>query len=269
MTSESDEPIKTKKDKSQGKTLEKEKGRSELRETLSTVVWALGLAFILRTFLFQPFHIPSGSMEPGLIKGDYIITTKYSLGYGKYAATPIPFPVKTGRLFERKPSRGDVIVFRPQGIDKNYIKRLVGFPGDEIQMIDGRLHINRSIVPTQNLGSAQRRHENGTEETADILEERFVDGSTHQIFDIDKLGKADNTETFIVPAGHYFFMGDNRDRSADSRVPVSFNGAGYVPTENLMGKARIVLLSVNENFSILKPWTWFNMRKNRFFKAIK
>ena len=95
------------------------KERSELREILTTLVWALGLALLLRTFLFQPFHIPSGSMEPGLVKGDYIITTKYSLGYGKYAATPIPFPVKSGRLFERKPTRGDVIVFRPDDLNKN------------------------------------------------------------------------------------------------------------------------------------------------------
>jgi len=265
MSNINEDKSKSDKDNSSEET----KGRSELRETITTLVWALGLAFLLRTFLFQPFHIPSGSMEPGLVKGDYIITTKYSLGYGQFAATPIPFPVKSGRLFERKPTRGDVIVFRPDGLNKNYIKRLVGLPGDEIQMIDGRLHINREIVPVKNLGSETRLNEFGNEESAEVLEENFTDGSTHKIYDVLKSGNSDNTETFTVPAGHYFFMGDNRDRSADSRVPVGLNGAGYVPTENLMGKARIVLLSVNENFSIFKPWTWFHMRKSRFFKAIK
>jgi len=244
--------------------------KSEFRESLSTFIWALGLALIIRTFIFQPFHIPSGSMEPGLVKGDYIITTKYSLGYGKFAATPLPFPISKGRLFERKPLRGDVIVFRPKGQNKNFIKRLVGLPGDEIQIIDGRLYLNGVSVKTEVVGVETRLTSGQKRESATRLQEYFSDNNAgHFIYDIDPAGKSDNTSTYIVPAGHYFFMGDNRDRSADSRVPTRGGGAGYVPAENLMGKATIVLLSINDNFSIFKPWTWANLRKNRFFKAIE
>ena len=128
------------------------KQKSELGETLSTVIWAVGIALVLRTFLFQPFHIPSGSMLPGLIKGDYIITSKFSVGYGRHAATPLPFPRKEGRLFERELERGDVLVFRPEGETKNFIKRLVGLPGDRLQMQDGRLLLNETAVETKLIG---------------------------------------------------------------------------------------------------------------------
>jgi len=183
-----------------------------------------------------------------LVKGDYIITTKYSLGYGKFAATPLPFPISKGRLFERKPLRGDVIVFRPKGQNKNFIKRLVGLPGDEIQIIDGRLYLNGVSVETEVVGVETRLTSGQKRESATRLQEYFSDNNAgHFIYDIDPAGKSDNTSTYIVPAGHYF----------------------YVPAENLMGKATIVLLSINDNFSIFKPWTWANLRKNRFFKAIE
>lgn len=237
-------------------------------ETLSTLLWALGIAFVLRTFLFQPFHIPSGSMLPGLMKGDYIITTKYSLGYGQHAATPLPFPVKKGRLFEREPARGDVIVFRPEGHTKNFIKRLVGQPGDQIQMREGRLHINGKPIQVQKVGQESYYDQSGRKVLAEAWSEAFGKES-HVIYDTQKNGPADNTNTYTVPAGHYFMMGDNRDRSGDSRMSISNGGAGYIPTENLMGKAEFVLLSVNDDFALFKPWTWANMRGSRFFKAIK
>ncbi|MEP1229651.1 MAG: signal peptidase I [Litorimonas sp.] len=243
--------------------------KSQIGETLSTVVWAVIIAVVLRTFIFQPFHIPSGSMLPGLMKGDYIITSKYSLGYGKYAATPLPFPRKKGRLFERAPKRGDVIVFRPEGDDKNFIKRLVGLPGDKVQVQDGLLYINNTAVEVQLLGNENFTSSNGASVPVERWKEMFPNGAEHIIYDAQKNNRNDNTPVRTVPAGYYFMMGDNRDYSSDSRVPVRAGGAGLVPSENLMGKAEIVLLSVNDDFVLFKPWTWGNMRGSRFFKAIK
>ena len=257
------------KTKEKSKKVKNEKAENPFLETVSTVAWALGIALILRTFLFQPFHIPSGSMLPGLMKGDYVITTKYSLGYGKYAATPLPFPIKSGRLFEREPARGDVIVFRPEGETKNFIKRLVGLPGDQIQMQKGRVFLNGSAVSSKIIGEETFVNSFGNKALAEAWQESFGDADVHVVYDALKNGGVDNTSTYTVPAGHYFMMGDNRDYSGDSRISVAQGGAGYVPSGNLMGKAEIILLSVSEDFSLFKPWTWFNMRGNRFFKAIK
>lgn len=247
---------------------EKKSGNA-IMETLSTVFWALGIALVLRTFLFQPFHIPSGSMLPGLMKGDYIITTKYSLGYGKYAAAPLPFPVKNGRLFEREPERGDVIVFRPEGDDKNFIKRLVGMPGDQMQVRKGQLFINGDRVSSEIVSEETFVNQYGNDAIAEAWRETFENGKSHIVFDAQKNSQLDNTSVFTVPSGHYFMMGDNRDNSFDSRVSVIKGGAGFVPTENLMGKAEFVLLSADSDFVLIKPWTWANMRGDRFFKAIK
>ena len=261
-----DEALTEKTDKAIGK--EEAPVETPFVETVSTLLWALGIAFVLRTFLFQPFHIPSGSMLPGLMKGDYIITTKYSLGYGRHAATPLPFPVKKGRLFEREPARGDIIVFRPEGHTKNFIKRLVGQPGDQIQMKEGRLHINGKPIQIQKVGQESYIDQSGRKVLAEAWSEAFGD-KPHIIYDTQKNGRADNTNIYTVPAGHYFMMGDNRDRSGDSRMSISNGGAGYIPTENLMGKAKFILLSVDDDFALFKPWTWANMRSSRFFKVIK
>lgn len=265
------------KDKAKEKSKKVEKSEKEdgikagnpFLELVSTVAWAVGIALVLRTFLFQPFHIPSGSMLPGLMKGDYVVTTKYSLGYGKYAATPLPFPVNNGRLFEREPARGDVIVFRPEGERKNFIKRLVGLPGDQIQMQKGRLFLNGAAVNSKIVGEETFINGFGNEALAEAWQESFSDEESHIVYDALKNGGADNTSTYTVPSGHYFMMGDNRDYSGDSRISVAQGGAGYVPSSNLMGKAEIILLSVDEDFVLFKPWTWFNMRGSRFFKAIK
>jgi signal peptidase I len=245
------------------------KQKSELRETLSTIIWAVGIALVLRTFLFQPFHIPSGSMLPGLTKGDYIITSKYSVGYGRYAAAPLPFPGKEGRIFEREPERGDVLVFRPDGDDKNFIKRLVGLPGDKLQMQQGRLFINGEPAGLERIGEETFADRFNNDVLAEIWQETFPEGHSHIIYDSQKNSPSDNTGIFTVPAGHYFMMGDNRDNSGDSRVAVRNGGAGNIPASNIIGKAEIVLLSVNDDFVIYKPWTWANMRGDRFFKRIK
>jgi len=260
------------RDKAKTDSAKTESKGSQIGEMLSTVLWAVGIAMILRTFIFQPFHIPSGSMLPGLVKGDYIITSKYSLGYGKYAAAPLPFPRKKGRLFERLPERGDVIVFRPEGDNKNFIKRLVGLPGDKVQMQDGLLYINGTPVKMTQLGNESFLSSSGTNIPVEKWKETFVDktgdDAGHIIYDAQKNNPNDSTSLRTVPAGYYFFMGDNRDYSSDSRVSVRRGGAGLVPAENLMGKAEIVLLSVNDKFVLYKPWTWGNMRSSRFFKSI-
>lgn len=246
--------------------------KAGVRDTVSTVLWALGIAFILRTFIFQPFHIPTGSMVPGLLPGDYIITSKYSVGYGKHAATPFPFPVSKGRLFEREPKRGDVIVFRPEGGNKTFIKRVVGLPGDQVQMKEGRLYLNGQRLAVEKIGTYDYKDRDGLVERTDLLVETFSDGESQEILDAKDYPLLDRTEVRVVPAGYYFMMGDNRDHSFDSRVAVSSNGdggAGIVPKENIIGRAEIILLSVNDDFALVKPWTWFNMRKDRWFKDIK
>lgn len=244
------------------------KHRGPIGELVSTLIWALGIALILRTFLFQPFHIPSGSMQPGLMKGDYLITSKYSVGYGRHAAAPLPFPVKNGRLFERGPTRGDVVVFRAEGDNKNLIKRIVGLPGDQIQMISGVLHINGEKLLIEPAGEEIRLDRYGNDDPVEVQLETLPGGDKNRIYDDLKNSPADNTAVFTVPAGHYFAMGDNRDHSADSRVPVSSGGAGYIPAEGIIGKAEIILASAQPEFSIRKPWTWFKLRGDRFFKRI-
>lgn len=243
-------------------------------ETFSTVAWALGIAIVLRTFIFQPFTIPTGSMYPGLMEGDYVITSKYSVGYGRFAALPLPFPNVDGRFLGRGPERGDVIVFRPEGINQNYIKRVVGLPGERIQMIGGALHINGDPVEMELVRNEPYSHLSngqivGTYDTELIRERLPGEAEQHLIYDGIKNNNADDTSAFTVPAGHYFMMGDNRDFSGDSRVPVRLQGAGQVPAENIIGRAEFVLLSVDADFVLYKPWTWGNLRKGRFFKGIE
>jgi signal peptidase I len=239
-------------------------------EIFKTVVFAVLIAFVLRTFLFQPFHIPSGSMEPTLVQGDYIITTKYSLGYGKYAATPLVLPIDHGRIFERSPKRGDIIVFKPVGNKNHYIKRLIGLPGDSVQMIDGRLHLNGVEQHVMKFADDTQASKAGNLiRTTKYKETLSGSKRAHIVFDKQIGSEADNTPIFDVPEGHYFFLGDNRDHSADSRVPTELGGVGFVPASNLVGRAEFILLSVNEEFKLTQPWTWGNIRGERLFKGLR
>lgn len=245
-----------------------------LSEIIKTAFFALLIAFVVRTFLFQAFHIPSSSMEPNLTRGDYIITTKYSLGFGRFAADPLfELPVDKGRIFERLPRRGDVIVFKPVGSDIHYVKRLIGLPGDHVQMIDGLVHINKvalkaTMVAQDNIKSLNVFIHEQTLKPVFYKEYVGKDAAFHVVQHNIQGNEADNTQEFIVPDGHYFYLGDNRDNSRDSRFAAHNGGAGYVPASHLVGRAEFVLLSAEDGFKVLKPWTWKFVRTNRFFKGL-
>ena len=250
--------------------LEKQSLGRSFVELIKTIFIALIIAFLISTFLFRPFRIPSPSMEPTLYKGDYLITSKYSLGYGKYAAPFVQLPIKKGRLFERLPKRGDILVFKPVGTQVHFVKRLIGLPGDEIQMQNGFLYINGILQKTEAISVSTE-----TDGVGNLFKfhqyKEFLSGMEKPFMTLDKQigSEADNTGVYSVPAGTYFFMGDNRDHSLDSRYPTSVGGVGYVPASHLVGRAEFILLSVDDGFSIKKPWTWGKMRKGRFFKGLR
>ena len=248
---------------------EKSGALNEVVEIVKTVVYALLIALFLRVLFFQPFTIPSASMDPTLLEGDYIIVSKYSYGYSKNS---IPFspPLFKGRIMDRKPDRGDIIVFKlPRDGHIDYIKRLVGLPGDRIQMKGGVLFINDKAVPRRALPPVMVDSGYGFTRNVERYEETLPNGKSYITYDFGPDGDVDNTGVFVVPEGSYFFMGDNRDNSLDSRVPAEI-GVGYVPAENLVGKARIIMLSWNKGASLFKPWTWvLDARPSRFFHTLK
>jgi signal peptidase I len=235
-------------------------------EIFKTIAFALIIALVLRILLFQPFTIPSASMEPNLYEGDYIVVSKWSYGYSKHS---IPFspPVFEGRLFERAPERGDIAVFKlPRDDRTDYIKRVIGLPGDRIQMIENVLHINGAAVQDASVTAEQLTNMYG--QTITQANETLPGGRTFRIQDFGPGGDLDNTPVFEVPAGHYFMMGDNRDNSIDSRVEESA-GVGFVPAENLIGKAEIILFSWSPGASLWNPVSWFaNVRPSRFFNLL-
>ena len=242
---------------------------NETVEIIKTVVYALLIALVLRIFIFQPFTIPSSSMRPNLLIGDYVIVSKFSYGYSRHS---IPFspPLFKGRLFSGTPKRGDVIVFKtPAEGHKDLIKRLIGVPGDTIQVTDGVLSVNGVALPKVADGMADG-DESACPNGAVPL--RFWEtnpiGRRYITYDCGE-GDLDNTDVYVVPEGQYFFMGDNRDNSLDSRVSAELGGVGYVPAENLMGKAETVLASWKQGAALYKPWTWvLNLRWNRFFHSM-
>jgi signal peptidase I len=200
---------------------------------------------LIRTFLFQPFNIPAGSMKPTLFVGDYIFVSKFSYGYNRYSFpfSP-PLALVSGRIFASEPERGDVVVFRlPKDPSIDYVKRVIGLPGDRIQMINGVLHINGTPVKREQIGDFVETDDNGREVHIKQWRETLPNGVSHPTLDMIENGFYDNTKEYRVPAGHYFMMGDNRDNSSDSRVE---NQVGYVPVENLIGRVQILFWSVDE-----------------------
>ena len=271
--------------------------RNGFLETLKTIVYALLIAGLFRTLFFQPFWIPSGSMKETLLIGDFLFVNKMAYGYS-YASCPslmLPgiginidaedicgvFRGDNTRLFGSEPERGDVVVFRHPVSGRDFIKRLIGLPGDRIQVKAGLLHINDVPVEVRDDGVFEEifapqgpqglwpRCENGpVGEGGTCIKSRQIEtlpnGVEHAVLNIGNQG-SDNTGVYLVPEGHYFFMGDNRDNSSDSRIPQSAGGVGFVPFENLIGRADRIMFS-SAGRSMLFFWTW---RGDRFFKAVR
>ena len=235
-------------------------------ELAKTLVFALLLALGLKTLLFQPFTIPSDSMEPALHNGDYMVVSKFDYGFSRFSL-PLAPPLGEGRLLAREPRRGDVIVFKlPRDNATDYVKRLIGLPGDRIQVVQGVVRLNGRPLAQQPLGLTRDPDNPGR--IVARVRETLPDGCSYLTFHEDADHDGENTDAYVVPEGQYFFMGDNRDNSADSRWPREV-GVGFVPAANLEGRARIVLASWKPGAAILKPWTWPDLDWGRFFRPIR
>ena len=239
-------------------------------ELVKVVAQALLIALVVRTFLFQPFNIPSGSMIPTLLVGDFLFVSKYSYGFSKYSF-PLGPNLFKGRVFASPPKQGDVVVFKlPRDDSTDYIKRVIGLPGDTIQMKEGRLYINDKLVLREPIAQFRTEDQFNHETDVPTYRETLPDGVTHTIIEIqgDK-GYTDNTDVYKVPPNSYFMMGDNRDNSTDSRISPEQGGVGYVPFENLIGRAEIIFFSVGQGQPAWKVWEWpWTVRWERIFKTI-
>ncbi len=234
-------------------------------ELFKTAVWAVVIALIIRSFLFEPFNIPSGSMKPTLLVGDYLFVSKYSYGYSRYSFPFGAVPIE-GRVWGDTPKRGDVIVFKlPSDPGTDYIKRLIGLPGDKVQVAEGRLYINGKIVPRTRIGTTETE-ENGGITALTIYEETLPGGIKHKIYEESDDASLDNTPEFEVPDGHYFMMGDNRDNSQDSRV---MSLVGFVPYEKLVGRAERLFFSIDGDAHFYQVWKWpAQVRWSRLLRSV-
>ncbi|HEY0437007.1 MAG TPA: signal peptidase I, partial [Phenylobacterium sp.] len=211
--------------------------------------------------------IPSSSMEPGVVTGDYIIVSKWPYGWSR-ASFPFNPPLGQGRLFGHDPARGDVVVFRlPRDPTQVYIKRLIGLPGDRVQVVRGQVVVNGKPLPRQFTGWAEDHDAPGRIVPRAL--ETAVNGKRYVTFAGSAEGEGDNTGVYVVPAAHYFMMGDNRDNSLDSRWPRAAGGVDFVPAENVIGRAEAIAVSWKEGASILKPWTWLNLDWGRAFQRLR
>jgi len=254
------------KSKSAPTGLTKKKSGGGVVETVKTVVYAVLIALVVRTVAYEPFNIPSGSMVPTLLVGDYLFVSKFSYGYSRYSL-PFGIPLFSGRIFFRPPKRGDVVVFKlPTDNSTDYIKRVIGLPGDHIQMKSGNLYINDHLVSRKRIQDYLYQEGNGTVIPLTQYIETLPNGVQHRIIKMGDNGPLDNTQVYDVPPGEYFMMGDNRDNSQDSRV---LSAVGYVPAENLVGRAQFIFFSTDGSARLWEIWKWpFAIRYGRLFHGV-
>ena len=235
------------------------------KDTIKTIIIAVLIALGIRTVAYEPFNIPSGSMIPTLLIGDYLFVSKFSYGYSRYSL-PFGLPLIPGRIFFDEPERGDIMVFKlPSDNRTDYIKRIIGLPGDTVQLKDSILYINGKPVKREKADDFIDRDEFGNYNRVPRYLETLPNGRKHYILEVTQDTVFDNTPVYTVPQGHYFAMGDNRDRSKDSRF---LNDVGFIPRENLVGRAEFLFFSVNG--SAWEFWKWSKtLRFSRFFQGLE
>ena len=241
------------------------KNKNSLISNLKSIFLAVLIALIIRSFFAEPYNIPSGSMKPNLLVGDFIFVSKWSYGFSKHSL-PFSIPLIPGKIFSKLPERGEVVVFKtPEDNRTDYIKRVIGLPGDRIQIIDGKIIINDNLILRKKLKDFIDTDKNSSIKRIRKYKEYFFNKEI-EVLDITDQGIVDNTNLYVVPEGHFFVMGDNRDNSQDSRFT---NIVGYIPIENLIGKAQFIFFSL-ENSRFLELWKWPKaIRTERLFMQIK
>ena len=241
-------------------------GRFWSLETARTIAYAVVIALAVRTVAYEPFNIPSESMVPTLLVGDYLFVSKYSYGYSRHSL-PLSLPLIPGRIFMSEPDRGDIAVFKlPSDNKTDYIKRIVGLPGDRIQVRNGRLFINDKMIERRKVEDFVASDPLGRIVRIPQYLEILPNGREHRILEMSDEEQLDNTPVYTVPQGHYFAMGDNRDNSLDSRVE---SGVGFVPAENLVGRAEVLFFSTNGSAHFWEFWHWPGaIRFSRFFQSL-